>query len=102
MLASQMSDLVVARMTKSARAGKVLIDWSQNDQHKATVCAYSVRALARPTVSTPVAWDEVEAARAAGEAERLTLDAEGVLDRIDRAGDLFAPVESLVQELPPG
>jgi bifunctional non-homologous end joining protein LigD len=97
-----MSDLVVARMTKSARAGKVLIDWSQNDQHKTTVCAYSVRALARPTVSTPVAWDEVEAARAAGEAERLTLDAEGVLDRIDRAGDLFAPVESLVQELPPG
>jgi bifunctional non-homologous end joining protein LigD len=102
MLESQMSDLVVARMTKSARAGKVLIDWSQNDQHKTTVCAYSVRALARPTVSTPVTWDEVEAARAAGDAERLTFDAEGVLDRLGREGDLFGPLESLVQELPAG
>ena len=57
-------ELVVARQTKSARAGKVLVDWSQNDVNKTTVNVYSLRAMARPTVSTPVTWDEVRAAQA--------------------------------------
>jgi len=100
MLESQMPDLVVSRMTKSARAGRVLVDWSQNDEHKTTVCVYSVRAMERPQVSTPVSWEEVERARAAGDAEGLVFDTEGVLERLARDGDLFAPVLSLVQELP--
>jgi bifunctional non-homologous end joining protein LigD len=91
---------VIARMTKSARAGKVLIDWSQNDEHKTTVSVYSVRALERPTVSTPVTWAEVEQARASRDPRRLGFDTEEVLARVRRQGDLFAPALSLEQELP--
>ena len=65
LLEKQHPKQVVSRMTKSLREGKVLIDWSQNDEHKTTVCVYSLRAKERPTVSTPVTWDEVEAALAA-------------------------------------
>ena len=95
-----MPKLVVSRMTKSLRKGKVLVDWSQNDEHKTTVCVYSLRARERPTVSTPVTWDEVEAAHDSGDAGLLTFDTEAVLDRVEAHGDLFAPVETLVQELP--
>jgi bifunctional non-homologous end joining protein LigD len=101
-LAAQMPDLVVSRMTKSVRRGRVFVDWSQNAEHKTTVCVYSVRARERPTVSTPVSWDEVQAARAAGDAQRLVFDAAGVLERAARKGDLFAPALSLMQELPSG
>jgi bifunctional non-homologous end joining protein LigD len=100
MLEGQMPELVTARMTKGARRGKVLIDWSQNDEHKTTVCVYSARAMERPTVSTPVTWPDVEEARASGDSQRLTFDSEQVLARVQREGDLFAPVLSLVQELP--
>jgi bifunctional non-homologous end joining protein LigD len=100
MLEGQMPDLVVSRMTKSARAGKVLVDWSQNDEHKTTVCVYSVRAMDRPLVSTPLTWDEVEQARAADDPGRLTFDTDEVLERVARDGDLFAPLLTLVQELP--
>ncbi len=92
--------LVVSRMTKARRTGKVLIDWSQNDPHKTTVCVYSLRAGERPTVSTPVQWREVRAALDSGDPSRLSFEAGQVLERVAEQGDLFAPVLSLVQELP--
>jgi len=97
LLAREEPGLVVARQTKSARKGKVLVDWSQNDRIKTTVNAYSLRAMERPTVSTPVTWDEIRAARTV---EDLTFEAGDVLRRVDEQGDLFAPVLSLVQALP--
>ena len=101
LLEQRMPELVVSRMTKKLRPGKVLVDWSQNDVHKTTVNVYSVRARERPTVSTPVSWDEVRAAHDAGEPERLTFDTDQVLARIESLGDLFAPLTSLKQKLPP-
>jgi bifunctional non-homologous end joining protein LigD len=95
-------DIVVSRMTKARRTGKVLIDWSQNDAKKTTVCVYSLRARERPTVSTPVEWDEVRAARDSGDPAGLAFEAPDVLARVAERGDLFAPVLSLVQELPAG
>ena len=97
LLAREEPGLVVARQTKSARAGKVLVDWGQNDVNKTTINVYSLRAMARPTVSTPVTWDEVRAAQAP---EELTFEAADVLRRVDEHGDLFAPVLTLVQRLP--
>ena len=92
---------VVSRMTKSVREGKVLIDWSQNDEHKTTVCVYSLRAKERPTVSTPVAWDEVAAAsRRRRGTKTLTFEHADVLARVERDGDLFAAVLTVTQELP--
>jgi bifunctional non-homologous end joining protein LigD len=93
-------DLVVSRMTKTRRTGKVLIDWSQNDAKKTTVCAYSLRALERPTASTPVDWEEVQAMRDSEDPASLTFDAQQVLERVADRGDLFAPALSLVQTLP--
>ncbi|HUH81547.1 MAG TPA: DNA ligase D [Solirubrobacteraceae bacterium] len=93
-------DLVVSRMTKSRRAGKVLIDWSQNDARKTTVCVYSMRATERPGVSTPLEWEEVSAALDGGDPGRLAFTPEQALERIGRFGDLFADVLSLVQSLP--
>ncbi len=93
-------ELIVSRMTKARREGKVLIDWSQNDRNKTTVCAYSLRAGERPTVSTPLAWEEVRAALDGGDPDALRFEAATVLSRIAEHGDLFAPVLSLAQELP--
>ena len=87
-------------MTKTLREGKVLVDWSQNDQHKTTVSVYSLRAKERPTVSTPVEWDEVEACERSGDPEDLVFDHADVRRRVADQGDLFAPVLSLVQALP--
>jgi bifunctional non-homologous end joining protein LigD len=102
-MASRMADQVVARMDKRVRAGKVLVDWSQNDRHKSTVAAYSLRAkLPRPTVSMPVAWDELEAIVDRGAADALLLAPEDALDRVADRGDLFAPVLTCVQHLPAG
>ncbi|HYM54197.1 MAG TPA: hypothetical protein VES97_02460, partial [Solirubrobacteraceae bacterium] len=81
-------------------AGRVLIDWSQNDRNKTTICVYSLRAAERPTVSTPVEWDEVGAALDAGDPAGLVFDARDALERVADRGDLFAPALSLVQELP--
>ncbi len=92
--------LVVSRMTKSLRIGKVLVDWSQNTRSKTTVAVYSLRARDRPTVSTPVSWEEVEAG-ASGEDE-LVFQPADVLARIEVRGDLFAPVLELEQALPGG
>jgi bifunctional non-homologous end joining protein LigD len=88
--------LIVSSQKKELRRGKVLIDWSQNDEHKTTVCVYSLRARERPTVSTPLDWAEVEA----GEPEGLVFEADDVLARAEERGDLFAPVVELRQELP--
>jgi bifunctional non-homologous end joining protein LigD len=87
-------------MTKALRAGRVLIDWSQNDQRKTTVCVYSLRARERPTVSTPLQWDELRAALRSADADALSFDSAAVLARVAESGDLFAPVLSLVQSLP--
>ena len=93
-------DLVVSRMTKALRPGKVLVDWSQNDASKTTVSVYSMRAKDRPTVSTPVTWDEVSDCHESGDPERLVFEAGEVLKRVEEQGDLFAPVQSLKQSLP--
>jgi bifunctional non-homologous end joining protein LigD len=100
LLEQEEPELVVSRMTKTLRKGKVFVDWSQNDQHKTTVCVYSLRAREQPTVSTPVSWDEVAAAAESGKPERLVFDWRQVLERVADRGDLFAPVLSLVQQLP--
>ena len=94
-------ELVVSRMRKDLRAGKVLVDWSQNDEHKTTVCVYSLRARERPMVSTPMAWSEVEEAVEADDASLLAFDSEAALARVDRLGDLFAGVLDREQTLPP-
>src|SRR4051812_17312247 len=91
---------VVYDMKKALRTGKVLVDWSQNDEHKTTVCVYSLRAKERPTVSTPVTWQELEKFQRSGNKEQLTFDSDAVLKRVEKMGDLFAPVLILKQKLP--
>jgi bifunctional non-homologous end joining protein LigD len=93
-LEAQHPKLVVSQQRKELRKGKVLIDWSQNDENKTTVCVYSLRARERPTVSTPVGWEELD------DPDALVFEASGVLERIEEHGDLFAPVVELQQELP--
>ena len=93
---------VLSVMTKELRKGKVFIDWSQNDDSKTTVCVYSLRARPRPTVSTPVTWEEVEKVVDAGDPAVLSFEAEDVLARVERDGDRFAPVVELEQALPAG
>jgi bifunctional non-homologous end joining protein LigD len=93
-------DLVLAKMEKRLRTGKVFVDWSQNDRHKTTVCAYSLRAKERPTVSTPVTWEEVTTALKKRDADRLTFLSDDVLERVEKQGDLFEPVLKLKQKLP--
>jgi len=93
-------DRVVSRMAKELRPGKVFVDWSQNDEHKTTACVYSLRARERPTVSTPLEWDEVQAGLEAGDPERLAFTAPEVLARVEERGDLFAGVLTVKQELP--
>lgn len=91
---------VVSKMQKSLRDGKVFIDWSQNDSHKTTVCAYSLRAKERPTVSTPVTWAEMENVRKKKRPDLFVFTSEDTLKRVARQGDLFAPVLILKQKLP--
>jgi len=91
---------VTSVMRKARRTGKVFVDWSQNDDHKTTVCAYSLRARERPTVSTPVGWEELAEAAERGEASALAFEASGVLERVEARGDVFAEVLTLEQELP--
>jgi bifunctional non-homologous end joining protein LigD len=91
---------VVSVMERSKRKEKVFIDWSQNTASKTTVAVYSVRALPEPSVSTPVTWDELDDALAAGDAAALRFDPGQVLDRVQRLGDVHAPVLEVEQELP--
>jgi bifunctional non-homologous end joining protein LigD len=87
-------------MRKALRKGKILVDWSQNDEHKTTVCAYSLRARSVPSASTPVTWEELEAAVAKKDKTMLHFEAQDVLKRVREKGDLFKPVATTEQELP--
>jgi len=100
LLEQEHRELVVSDMKKEVRTGKVFIDWSQNDEHKTTIGVYSLRARERPTVSTPVKWEEVEQALKKKDAGLLVFEAPQVLDRVERMGDLFEPVLKLKQKLP--
>jgi bifunctional non-homologous end joining protein LigD len=95
-LASKHPKLIVSSQRKELRKNKVLIDWSQNDEHKTTVGVYSLRARERPTVSTPLSWEEVEE----GDPDALVFEPDDVLTRVEERGDLFAPVAELKQRLP--
>ncbi len=99
-LTREMPGTVVSRMQRSLRKGKVFVDWSQNDSHKTTICVYSLRAKERPTVSTPVTWDEIAMARNKKRADLLTFESGDVLERVQRFGDLFEPALKLKQKLP--
>ena len=99
-LESEHRDLVVSKMSKALRKGKVFVDWSQNDQHKTTICVYSLRAREQPTVSTPVTWEEVETTLKKKDARRLVFRCEETLKRVEKMGDLFAEVDTLKQKLP--
>jgi bifunctional non-homologous end joining protein LigD len=100
LLEKQLPELVVSSMKKSIRGGKVFVDWSQNDEHKTTICVYSLRARERPTVSTPVRWDEVEEALERDKSDQLVFDADAVLERVAEHGDLFEPALTQKQSLP--
>src|SRR6184192_3540895 len=93
-------DLVTSNMSKALRKGKVFVDWSQNDEHKTTICVYSLRAKEEPTVSTPVTWDEVANCLKKKKADLLKFLSDKTLSRVEKVGDLFAPVEELKQKLP--
>lgn len=99
LLEQEHPDMVVSDMKKSLRTGKVLVDWSQNDEHKTTVAVYSLRAREHPTVSTPVTWEEVARALKKQDANLLVFEAQQVIERVEKLGDLFAPVLVLKQRL---
>jgi bifunctional non-homologous end joining protein LigD len=100
LLEEQHPSQVVSDMKKSLRVGKVFVDWSQNDDHKTTVNVYSLRAKERPTVSTPVTWDEVARCLRKKDPDMLVFTSDQVLERVKKMGDLFAPVLKLKQKLP--
>jgi bifunctional non-homologous end joining protein LigD len=102
LLEQRLPELVVSRMTKRLRGGKVLVDWSQNDDHKTTVTVYSVRAREQPTVSAPVSWEEVQACLDASDPELMTFTTDQVLARVQADGDPFAMLLSTRQQLPQG
>jgi bifunctional non-homologous end joining protein LigD len=100
LLEKQTPKEVVSKMKKAERKGKVFVDWSQNHRRKTTIAVYSLRARERPTVSTPISWEEVERAAKKNDPASLVFEAGDVLERIEEHGDLFAPVLTLKQELP--
>ena len=100
LLENEHRDRVVSDMKKAIRTNKVFVDWSQNDEHKTTVSVYALRARERPTVSTPVSWDEVERALKKKDPKFLVFESHQTLERVDKMGDLFAPLLSLKQKLP--
>ena len=93
-------DLITSNMSKAVRKGKVFVDWSQNDEHKTTICVYSLRAREGPTVSTPVTWDEVENCLKRKNADLLKFRSNKTIARVEKLGDLFASVEKLKQKVP--
>ena len=100
LLESEHPELVVSDMKKTLRVKKVLVDWSQNDEHKTTVSVYSLRAKERPTVSTPVTWEEVERCFNKKDPDLLVFEAKDVLARVEKSGDLFEPLLKIKQKLP--
>jgi len=99
-LAREHPELVTDMMTKHDRHGKVFVDWSQNDAGKSTVAPYSLRGLEVPTASTPLRWDEIDAAVDDGDARQLWHTADEVLERVEAFGDLHADVLTIRQRLP--
>jgi bifunctional non-homologous end joining protein LigD len=97
LLEKQQPDNVVSNMSKAVRPGKIFVDWSQNSRHKTTIAPYSLRAKERPTVSTPITWEEVATG---ADGEVLSFESDDVLARVEALGDLFAPTATLEQELP--
>jgi bifunctional non-homologous end joining protein LigD len=100
MLESRDPDRVTVNMAKDQRTGRVFVDWSQNDRHKTTVCAYSLRATDVPGVSTPVSWDELEAVADGADAGALAFTPADVLTRVEEHGDLYSAGLTTDQELP--
>ena len=101
LMAREHPDLALAKMAKSARPGKVFIDWSQNSDFKTTVSVYSLRAKQKePFVSMPVDWKELKSAMKKGDSERLRFSPDAALKRLEKIGDGFAPVLTLKQRLP--
>jgi bifunctional non-homologous end joining protein LigD len=100
LLEEEHRDLVVSDMKKALRVGKILVDWSQNDEHKTTISAYSLRARERPTISTPLQWEEVERVLAKKNPKLVVFEGPDVLKRVEEMGDLFEPVLKLKQKLP--
>ena len=100
LLEDQHRELVVSDMKKELRKGKVLVDWSQNDEHKTTIAVYSLRAREHPTVSTPVKWEEVEQLLRKKDPGLLVFEAGQVLKRVEKMEDLFEPALRLKQKLP--
>ncbi len=96
-LEKALPDLVLSSMDKRARTNKVFIDWSQNSAAKTTIAPYSLRGIARPTISTPISWDEVADA---SEAADLVFTASDVVDRLGKDGDLFADIHEHAASLP--
>jgi bifunctional non-homologous end joining protein LigD len=100
LLETEHPDLVVSDMKKALRVGKILVDWSQNDDHKTTINVYSLRARQQPTVSTPVTWDEVKRCLSKKDPNLLVFPSHQLLDRVEKMGDIFAPVLTEKQKLP--
>jgi len=92
--------MVVSKMAKALRKGKIFVDWSQNDEHKTTICVYSLRAKDTPTASTPVTWEEVETTVKKKSGKRLVFRCDQTLARVEKMGDLFEQVATLKQKLP--
>ena len=100
LLAGRMPQRVTAVVARRERRGRVLVDWGQNAAHKSIVAPYSLRGRDRPVVSAPLHWDEVRAAVDAGDAAALEFEAGAMLERVEREGDVWAPVAELRQALP--
>ncbi|MGH7874809.1 MAG: non-homologous end-joining DNA ligase [Candidatus Binatia bacterium] len=101
MLASEHPDRIVSEMPKAKRKGKVLIDWSQNSEHKSTAAVYSLRARPNgPFVALPITWDELKKVVKKADASRLNFEPAAALKKVKKTGDLFAPLLKLKQKLP--
>jgi len=100
LLEREHADLVTSNMSRALRKGRVFVDWSQNDEHKTTICVYSLRAKEEPTVSTAVTWNEVANCLKEKKADLLKFRSNHTLARVKKMGDLFEPVEKLKQKLP--
>jgi bifunctional non-homologous end joining protein LigD len=99
-IATEHPDAVVTKMLKTLRKNKVLIDWSQNDDYKTTICAYSLRATPKPQVSTPLTWPELQKLWKAGDVDAYRFSPDQVRARVAKHGDVFEPVLTLKQKLP--
>ncbi len=93
-------DKVTSNMRKDLRKGKIFVDWSQNDDHKTTVCVYSLRARERPTVSAPVTWERLQWAAKHKDTSKIVMETADILRQVEKEGDLYAPMLTLKQTLP--